>query len=122
VIREMLPQMLIILFIALFGMLTAAIILYKIENPRQPEQFPNIIATLWWAIRAALQIGTETAVPLTGAGRLCVTAVQLLCIGLVAVPVGIIASSLNHQAITRRQEQKQEEQKHFCPWSGHRID
>ena len=122
VIREVLPQLLIILFIALFGMLTAAIILYKIENPRQPEQFPNIIATLWWAIRAALQIGTETAVPLTGVGRLCVTAVQLLCIGLVAVPVGIIASSLNHQAITRRQEQKQEEQKRFCPWCGHKID
>ena len=43
--------------ICFFVMLFSAIIMYTVEYPVQPTQFPNVIASLWWAMCTLTTVG-----------------------------------------------------------------
>jgi voltage-gated potassium channel len=121
VIRENLPQIVTVLVIGLFGLLTGSIILYKVENPVQPEVFTNIMQSFRIAIGEITRAGIGSNLPQTGAGRLCVTLMELIMIGMVAVPVGIVAGEMNHRARNRREKRDREEIR-YCPWCGHSLE
>lgn len=50
VMKKSSSQLIVSVALCLFVMLFSAIIMYTVENPVQPEQFPNVISSLWWAI------------------------------------------------------------------------
>ena len=50
VISKSASQLIMSIVICFFVMLFSSIIMYTVENPVQPEQFPDIISSLWWAI------------------------------------------------------------------------
>ena len=122
VIRESLPQLVTVVLIGLFGMLVGATVLYKVEHPIQPEVFPNIVASFRVVLSEATQSGIGSSVPQTRVGRVCLVLMELMGIGIIAVPIGIIASGMNHHALTRHQEEQKEEEKKFCPWCGHSLE
>jgi len=84
----------------------AAVGIYYFEHAAQPDVYRSVFDALWWAITSLTTVGYGDMFPITAGGRLFTFAVLMLGLGLVAMPAGIMASSLN--AIRRRQENNDE--------------
>ena len=91
-------------------MLFSAIIMYTVENPVQPDQFPNVISSLWWAICTLTTVGYGDVYPITAVGRLFASLISLVGIGIIAIPTGIIAAGFDHAI---RQTEQEEHEKHM---------
>lgn len=95
VIRTSAPQLVMSVVLCFFVMLFSAIIMYTVENPVQPEQFPNVISSLWWAICTLTTVGYGDVYPITHIGRLFASVISMVGIGIIAIPTGIIAAGFN---------------------------
>lgn len=80
------------LFITFLLLLLASSLMYFVENPAQPDKFPNIIASAWWTIITLTTVGYGDVYPITVIGKILGGIIALLGIGLVALPTGIISS------------------------------
>ena len=89
------PQLIMSVVICFFVMLFSAIIMYTVENPVQPEQFPNVLSSLWWAICTLTTVGYGDVYPITHVGRFFASVISLVGIGIIAIPTGIIAAGFN---------------------------
>lgn len=95
VVRASGPQLIMSVVICFFVMLFSAIIMYTVENPVQPEQFPNVLSSLWWAICTLTTVGYGDVYPITHVGRFFASVISLVGIGIIAIPTGIIAAGFN---------------------------
>ena len=95
VIRTSGPQLIMSVVICFFVMLFSAIIMYEVENPVQPEQFPNVLSSLWWAMCTLTTVGYGDVYPITAVGRFFASVISLVGIGIIAIPTGIIAAGFN---------------------------
>ncbi|MBQ8088512.1 MAG: ion transporter [Clostridia bacterium] len=120
VMKESASQLIISILMCLFIMLSSAIIMYTVENPVQPEQFPNVIASLWWAICTLTTVGYGDVYPVTAIGRLFASIISLVGIGIIAIPTGIIAAGFS-KAIGQTTQTKQEP-KSYCPYCGKKLE
>ena len=80
------------IFIVGILLLLAASIMYAVENAVQPDAFPNILATLWWAVVTLTTVGYGDVYPVTVIGKLLSGIISILGIILIALPSGIISS------------------------------
>lgn len=119
VLRESAAQLVISVALCLFVMLFSAIVMYTVENPVQPEQFPNVIASLWWAICTLTTVGYGDVYPITAVGRFFAAVISLVGIGIIAIPTGIIAGGFSN-AINSRSSI--DDPKQYCPYCGHKLD
>ncbi len=103
VIRKSATQLITSIVICFFVMLIAAIMMYDVEHDVQPEQFPDVMASLWWAMCTLTTVGYGDIYPITSGGRFLASVISLIGIGIIAIPTGIIAAGFNH-AITRQEE------------------
>ena len=72
----------------------AAIGIYYFENEAQPEHFSSIFDSLWWSIVTLTTVGYGDVYPITMGGRIFTFFILLIGLGIVAIPTGIISSSL----------------------------
>ncbi len=100
VLRTSGPQLVMSVAICFFVMLFSAIIMYTVENPEQPEAFPNVISSLWWAICTLTTVGYGDVYPITAVGKFFASVISLVGIGIIAIPTGIIAAGFS-QAISK---------------------
>jgi len=70
----------------------ASPVMYAVENAIQPDAFPNILATLWWAVITLTTVGYGDVYPVTILGKLLSGVISILGIILIALPSGIISS------------------------------
>ncbi len=77
----------IMLFVASFG-------IYQFENPVQPDKFSSVFESLWWALSTLTTVGYGDIYPITTGGKIFTGFILLIGLGVVALPAGIIASSL----------------------------
>lgn len=86
----------IILFMAITLVLIyfAAVGIYYFENEAQPEHFSSIFESLWWSIVTLTTVGYGDVYPITVGGRIFTFFILLIGLGIVAIPTGIISSSL----------------------------
>lgn len=85
-----------IFIVASFMMLyLSAVGIYHFEHAAQPEVFSSIFDCLWWAVATLTTVGYGDIYPITVGGRLFTFIILILGLGLVAVPTGIVASSLS---------------------------
>lgn len=103
VIRTSGPQLIMSVVLCFFVMLFSAIIMYEVENPVQPEQFPNVMASLWWAMCTLTTVGYGDVYPVTSIGRFFASVISLVGIGIIAIPTGIIAAGFS-KVINRENE------------------
>jgi voltage-gated potassium channel len=94
----------------------AASLIYFAENDAQPEKFPDIPTTMWWAVVTLTTVGYGDVYPVTAAGRLFASLIAVLGIGMVALPAGIIGSSF----VEELQKRKRSRQSH-CPHCGKEL-
>ncbi len=73
----------------------SAVGIYHFEHAAQPEVFSSIFDCLWWAVATLTTVGYGDIYPITVGGRLFTFIILILGLGLVAVPTGIVASSLS---------------------------
>jgi voltage-gated potassium channel len=85
-------KLLMTFFIVGIMLLLAASVMYAVENAIQPDAFPNILATLWWAVVTLTTVGYGDVYPVTVLGKLLSGIISILGIILIALPSGIISS------------------------------
>ena len=117
-------------FIILVLMLASSLCMYSIENPAQPEVFTNAFSGIWWAVSTLLTVGYGDIYPITTAGKIFGIIIAFLCVGIVAIPTGIISAGFVEQ-YSRLQNigSKEDEEVHFIKlrlekhdkWVGKRI-
>ena len=106
VIKTSAPQLIMSVAVCLFVMLFSAIVMYSVEYSVQPQQFPNVIATLWWAICTLTTVGYGDVYPITPVGKIFASIISLVGIGIIAIPTGIIAAGFN-RVFTREEEEEE---------------
>ncbi len=72
----------------------AASLMYSVEHEAQPDKFPNIIETCWWAVITLTTIGYGEVTPKTGLGKIVGGLISVLCVGLVALPTAILSAGM----------------------------
>jgi voltage-gated potassium channel len=87
------------LTIFLFGVLMLFFLagagIYFFENPVQPEVFTSIFSSLWWAVITLTTVGYGDIYPITVGGKIFTFFLLIIGLGIIAVPSGILASSLS---------------------------
>jgi len=94
---------------ALLGALLVILILlfassgmYLIERHMQPDKFGSIPQAAWWALATLTTVGYGDVVPVTPLGKMLGGVVMLLGVGMIALPVAIIATGFSQES-TRHQ-------------------
>ncbi|MCK7615489.1 cyclic nucleotide-gated ion channel [Roseibium sediminicola] len=86
----------------IFGViLLAATVMYLVEHDDQPEKFRSILHGIYWAITTVTTVGYGDVVPVTNLGKMIGGVVMLMGYGLIALPVGIIASAFAREIHSR---------------------
>jgi voltage-gated potassium channel len=94
VLKTQKEKLVITIFFMLMMILIASSVMYFAENAVQPEKFPNIPATMWWAIATLTTVGYGDVYPVTILGRIFGAVIAILGIGLIAMPSGIISMGM----------------------------
>ncbi|MDN3493951.1 ion transporter [Winogradskyella bathintestinalis] len=87
-------QIILFMIITLMLIYFAAVGIYYFENAAQPEHFTSIFDSLWWSIVTLTTVGYGDVYPITVGGRIFTFFILLIGLGVVAIPTGIISSSL----------------------------
>ena len=96
--RALLGALLVILILLLF----ASSGMYLIERHMQPDKFGSIPQAAWWALATLTTVGYGDVVPVTPLGKMLGRVVMLLGVGMIALPVAIIATGFSQES-TRHQ-------------------
>jgi hypothetical protein len=88
----------VIIFILLF---LASSAMYYVENAAQPDKFPNIIATFWWAVATLTTVGYGDVYPITTLGKILGGIISILGVGMVGLPSGIIAGGFTSRIVEK---------------------
>lgn len=116
VFKERKSDLLMTLFITFILLVFASFLMYNIEKDVQPEAFPNILATFWWAIATLTTVGYGDVYPITALGKLLSGIIALLGVGLVALPTGILSSAFIDKIRIKKASQKK------CPTCGNPVE
>ncbi|MDE2134870.1 MAG: ion transporter [Alphaproteobacteria bacterium] len=80
------------LLVLLCATIFAAAAMHAVEGAVQPERFGTIPSSMWWAIATLTTVGYGDAVPITFLGRLVAGCTMVVGLGILALPVGIVAT------------------------------
>lgn len=116
VIKEKKAELAITGFVTLLILMIASFLMYYIEGQAQPDKFPNIIASFWWAIATLTTVGYGDVYPITGFGKFVSGLIAVLGIGLVALPTGLVSAGFIEKIGKSDKESKK------CPHCGKEID
>jgi len=92
--RALLGALLVILVLLLFS----ATAMYCLEREAQPDKFGSIPDAAWWALATLTTVGYGDVVPVTPWGKLLGGVVMLLGVGMIALPVAIIATGFSQES------------------------
>lgn len=120
VLRKEKESLFVVISIIFMLILVSATLMYYFENEAQPEAFPDIVSSFWWAIVTLTTVGYGDIYPITIAGKSFGGFIALLGIGIVALPTGIISSGFMEQIQERRRKESEKECK-ICPMCAENI-
>ena len=112
-IRQAKEQFIIFGIAALIVLYCSAAGIYYFEHEAQPEQFASIFHSLWWAVATLTTVGYGDVYPITAGGKIFTFVVLMWGLGIVAVPAGIIASSLS--SLTKGQVTSADDERNASP-------
>lgn len=109
-------------------LLLTSTLMFEIEHDAQPEQFPNVFASLWWAVATLTTIGYGDVYPITALGKFLAGLTAIFGIGLVAIPTGLISVGFIEELDNLKKKKTKSEAEancdgaKFCPHCGHKLD
>ena len=87
-------ELIIFTVLAVLMLYISSVGIYYCENSVQPEIFGSITKSLWWSIVTLTTVGYGDMIPVTVVGKVFSSIIFLLGIGIIAIPTGLITSSL----------------------------
>jgi voltage-gated potassium channel len=97
VLRSKKEELLISVGIVLLILILASSIMYLLENPVQPQAFSSIPQALWWGVATLTTVGYGDIYPVTALGKFFGAVIEIMGIGLFALPAGIIAGGFSEE-------------------------
>ncbi len=73
----------------------ASVGIYFFEHQAQPQHFQSILHSLWWSVATLTTVGYGDVYPITVGGKLFTFVILMIGLGVIAVPAGLVASSLS---------------------------
>ena len=92
--RDIRGELMIFLFLTVVVVYISSVGIYYFEHKAQPDSFGSIGESLWWSIVTLTTVGYGDAYPITTGGRVFTTFILFIGLGIVAIPSGLLASSL----------------------------
>jgi len=99
-------QIILFMVVTLILIYFAAVGIYYFENEAQPEHFSSVFDSLWWSIVTLTTVGYGDVYPITVGGKVFTFFMLLIGLGIVAIPTGIISSSLTKAIENNSQEKR----------------
>jgi voltage-gated potassium channel len=94
-INSIKAELSVVTMVALVFIYLSSVGIYFFENEAQPENFKSIFHSIWWAIATLTTVGYGDVYPITLGGKIFSSVIILIGIGIIAIPTGLIASSIN---------------------------
>jgi voltage-gated potassium channel len=91
-----------------FFMVLSSTVVYYLEHDAQPQRFPDIPATMWWAVLTMTTIG-DNFYPITSIGKLVGGLIIILGVATFALPTAILTSGFVEELERRRKEKEDQE-------------
>ena len=114
VVKSRKEELVVSVSIVLVLLLFASTIMYALEAQAQPEAFSSIPEAMWWGVATLTTVGYGDVYPITPLGRFFGALIAIFCLGLFALPAGIIAGGFT--------EELQNKEKPTCPHCGKEIE
>jgi len=89
----------------------ASSIMYLLESEVQPQTFSSIPKALWWGVATLTTVGYGDIYPITALGKFFGAIIEILGVGLFALPAGIIAGGFSEELRSKRKSR-------VCPHCG----
>jgi voltage-gated potassium channel len=109
VFRNKKEELLVTMTVMLMMIIMSASFMYFAENEAQPDKFPDIPSTVWWAVMTLTTVGYCDVFQITPLGKCLTMAIAILGIGMFALPVGVFGAGFVEEI------QKQKAGKTICP-------
>jgi voltage-gated potassium channel len=113
VVRDKKDELIATVSIMLLIIVMSSTLMYYVESDVQPEAFPNIVASFWWAVATLTTVGYGDVYPITAGGKILSSVIAISGIGLVALPTGILSSGFMDGM------NKEKNDKAICPKCGY---
>ena len=117
VVKEKRSELAVTGFLAFLILFIASFLMFFVEGDAQPDKFPNILASFWWAIATLTTVGYGDIYPITAMGKIISGLIAIIGIGLIALPTGIISAGF----INKIESQKENKNQQVCPHCGNSI-
>jgi voltage-gated potassium channel len=91
-------------------------VMFLVEREAQPQTFNSIIDALWWGVSTITSVGYGDILPVTPAGKVLGGIVQILGVGLFALPAGVFAAGFTEEI-----NRKAARDRCICPHCGKKI-
>jgi len=111
VMRNKRTDLVITLTAVLVVLIIASCLLYAAEQHAQPDAFGSIPKAMWWAVTTLTTVGYGDVFPITTLGKILAAVIEILGIGLFALPAGILASGFTKEL--------EPDEEHVCPKCGY---
>jgi len=98
VLKKTAPALLSSISVILLLMVIASVLEYYVEYPAQPDKFSSAFSGLWWVASTITTVGYGDIYPVTGLGRLIGGVIELLGVGLIAIPTGILSAGFTENS------------------------
>jgi len=106
-------ELFVVAFVAFVVLIVASCLMYYVENPAQPDSFPNIPAAMWWGVETLTTIGYGDVVPITPLGKLTGSLIALMGVALFAIPAGILSFGFYEEFHKHQEKDKPASQSRF---------
>jgi voltage-gated potassium channel len=88
-----------------FFMVLSSTLIYFLEHDAQPQNFPDIPATMWWAVLTMTTVG-DNFYPVTTPGKIVGALTIILGVATFALPTSILTSGFVEELEKRREEKE----------------
>ncbi|HSI33876.1 MAG: ion transporter [Phycisphaerae bacterium] len=125
VVRNRVEELAVIVLLMAVTLVVAAGLMYYAENPAQPDKFPSIGGSLWWAVITLTTIGYGDVYPVTTLGKVLGGAIAVCGIGFVALPTAVVSAGLAEELAARRKrvaDAERAKEPAMCPHCGKAIE
>ena len=95
-------ELVVVFMFAVLVMFCTAVGIYIFEHEAQPEAFPSIPHSFWFAVTTLTTVGYGDIFPVTIGGKVFTFVILMIGLGIVALPAGLIASAFTQA----REEEK----------------
>lgn len=108
-------ELLVTLIFMIILLIVLSCLIFYIEYPVQPQNFPDIPTTMWWGIVTLTTVGYGDVFPITGLGKLLTSIIVLIGIGTFALPAAILSTGF-------LEEMEKQHHKKYCPHCGKPLE